>query len=288
MAVDPDAMKRRYFTEIAPRYAQMTGNATRDVWGEILQTQDLGITSDSVIHDNAAGPGTATEALIDRFRSRGEPAPQIVVTDYVPAMIEAFEALRKGGTPSSWNNVEAKVVDSADLSEFEDGTFSHSICNLSVFTFTRPAECLREMHRTLTAGGVAVVTSWKRFAAAELMAAAQNIVKGAGWSEAHAVPVNGPEWFEEGYTARMVAEAGFPADQTDTLVVRHVVQKRAGSDWDGLYGFLTDSSVKDAATREWTEEELGRWPEAVQEAMQKEAEAFGGVLFEAWAVIARK
>lgn len=284
---DPEARKQLYFTQIAPKYSRATGNTTKDLFSEILESHDLSIDSDSTIHDNAAGPGTATEALISWSRKHNV-SPKIVVTDYVPAMVEACEAIRTQHTDDPlWQSVAMAVSDSADLKEFDDGHFTHSICNFSIFTFTHAAKCLQEIIRTLRSDGTAVVTCWKRFAPSEIIAAAQDAVKGAEWGEAHRMPTNGPEYLQEGYMAGLVGEAGFAEDKIHSFATKTVV-KRGGDDWDGLYEFLNDPFIKSGAARGWSEEELARWPEAVAAALEKEEKAFGGIVFEAWVVIARK
>jgi len=55
-----------------------------------------------------------------------------------------------------------------------------------------------------------------------------------------------------------------------------------------LYEFLLNPFIKGAATKEWSEQELGRWPEAVTAALEKEEQEFGGISFEAWVVVAKK
>ncbi|KIW51731.1 hypothetical protein PV05_10420 [Exophiala xenobiotica] len=288
---NPEAGKHRYFTELAPKYSQFTGNTTRDLFNEVLDHRNgLSISSDSVVHDNAAGPGTAAEALITWCHKHNSAAtPKIVVTDYVPAMIEACEAIRatKHQDDALWQSVALAVTDSADLKDYGDNYFTHSICNFSIFNLTHPDKCLQEMRRTLQPGGTAVVTCWKRFAAEDLLSAAQRVVKGDEWANAHRIPAAGPQYLEEGYTARLVQDAGFPSDTVETFALKKVVAE-GGDDWRGLYEFLTTSSLKNAATREWSEEELAKWPDAVAAAMQKEKDSFGGLLFEAWVVIARK
>ncbi|KAL6243691.1 hypothetical protein RBB50_009124 [Rhinocladiella similis] len=304
----PDAFKQRYFTEIGPRYGLLTGNTTRDLFTDLLlNVRDLSdtITSDSAVHDNASGPGTATEALISWCYGRrhhegkcggggGGVAARpkaVIATDYVPAMVEAGERIRASRRAENplWDRVRFKVADSADLrSEFKDGEFTHSICNFSVFNLTHPEKCLREMHRTLAPGGVAAVTCWKRFGASELLSAAQRVVMGDEWERRHRVPVAGPQYFEKGYLAKLVRDAGFEgAGMVETVEVRKTVEE-GGEDWDGLYEFLTTSSLSVAATKGWSDDQAARWPEAVKTAMNSEKEQFGGLLFEAWAVIARK
>ncbi|KAI1611964.1 S-adenosyl-L-methionine-dependent methyltransferase [Exophiala viscosa] len=283
---DPDAKKQLYFTQIAPGYSRVTGNTTKDLFNEVLQSHDLSINSDSVIHDNAAGPGTATEALISWCHQHNV-SPKIIVTDYVPAMVDACEAIRtKHADDSLWQSVAIAVADSAYLKEFADDYFTHSICNFSIFTFTHPTKCLQEIRRTLRPGGVTLVTCWKRFAVSEVIAAAQDQVKGSEWGEAHRMPVNGPEYMQEGHTAKLVREAGFEEEKTQSFAAQTVVKR--GEDWDGLYEFLLNPFIKSAATKEWSEQELGRWPEAVNAALEMEEQSYGGILFEAWVKVARK
>ncbi|KAK4945635.1 hypothetical protein LTR10_015254 [Elasticomyces elasticus] len=283
---DPEARKHAYFTQIAPTYSRVTGNTTKDLFNEVLKSHDLSINSDSIIHDNAAGPGTATEALISWSRKHNV-SSKIVVTDYVPAMVEACEAIRtRHSDDSLWQSVAIAVAESSDLGEFDNDHFTHSICNFSIFTFTHAAKCLKEILRTLRPGGTSVVTCWKRFAVSEVIAAAQDHVKGSEWGEAHRMPTNGPEYMQEGYTAKLVREAEFEEGKIKSFATKTVVKR--GEDWAGLHEFLLNPFVKGAATKEWSEEELGRWPEAVNAALEKEEQAHGGILFEAWVVIAQK
>ncbi|KIW20661.1 hypothetical protein PV08_01238 [Exophiala spinifera] len=331
----PDAFKQRYFTEIGPKYAHLTGNTTRDLLKKLLNIrQDLSgsITSNSVIHDNACGPGTATEALISWCYEKGgggggdgdgngsdtttdknvTPVPKsIVATDYVPAMIEAGERIKTEHIDAAiddddvtaarlWQNVRFKVTDSSDLSEFPDGTFTHGFCNFSVFNLTHPERCLGEMYRTLRggsgseSGATAVVTCWKRFAASDLLSAAQRIVMGDEWERDHRLPVAGPEYLEDGYLADLVRRSAGGSDAwetVETIELKHLVKDEEdgeGRDWDGLYEFLTTTSLSGAATKGWTDDQVSQWPQAVKAAMKNEKERFGGLLFEAWAVVATK
>jgi SAM-dependent methyltransferase len=213
-------------------------------------------------------------------------------------------------------SVTASVTDSSNLKDLaDDDTFTHSICNFSIFNLTDPVQCLREMHRTLQVGGTVVVTCWKRFAVEEVLSAAQRFVKGDEWANAHRIPAAGPQFAQEGYTAGLVREAGFAADTVETFALEKLVtgavadpdpvpvpqkgdEGEVGADefesesesanWRGLYEFLTTSSLKNAATRDWSAEEVAKWPDAVEAAMQQEKESFGGLRFEAWVVIARK
>jgi len=119
-----------------------------------------------------------------------------------------------------------------------------------------------------------------------VLATAQDAVKGEEWGQGHRVSTNGPEYLQEGYLAGLVVDAGWAADAVETTSL--AISLTEGEDWDGLYNFLINSPIKMAATRDWSEEELEKWPEAMQASFQKEKQSFGGVRFEAWVVIARK
>ncbi|KAK8046042.1 S-adenosyl-L-methionine-dependent methyltransferase [Apiospora saccharicola] len=286
-APTPDELRRRYFTFIAPRYAYLTGNTTRDVFAAVLKQHDLGLTNESVIHDSAAGPGTATEALLPWLAEKGITPKRIVLTDYVSGMLES--------APQSVKNhpaVETKVADSADLSTVfpEDGYLTHIIDNLSLSTFgtkEQHLKALAENYRTLQPGGVAVFTTWKKFAMSELIGAAQAIVKGADWAAAHPVPMNGPEFVAEGYLASMLAEAGWSPSKTQTSMIKSVVPP-GGEDEKGLLEFMQVSPPAKAATAGWPESEVAAWPAAVQQAVDAMKKEHGGIYGEAWVVIARK
>jgi hypothetical protein len=61
--------------------------------------------------------------------------------------------------------------------------------------------------------------------------------------------------------------------------------EQKGEDVQGMKEFmLADFSM---ATRGWSEEQQ-RWHVAVEEAIRREVEEYGGIKFEAWTIIARK
>lgn len=279
--------KQQYFAELAPKYHIFTGNTTKDIFTEFLEENDLGIHDSSIIHDNGAGPGTATQALITYSAARDR-SPTVFVTDYASGMIEALQSIKGNEVDKEtrWEKVHAKVCNSADLSNFEDDYFTHSINNFSLFTMTSPVQCLRETYRTLKPNGTAAVLLWKRYAVQDLLAAAQDIVKGDGYAAANAVPVNGPQYYEEGVVEKQMVEAGFAKDKMNT-VMRSLILKE-GDNWDGLVQYLSSSSIADGSTRGWTEEEKGKWNAAILQAMQKEKAVNGGVKFFSWITVAKK
>ncbi|KAB5585548.1 S-adenosyl-L-methionine-dependent methyltransferase [Coniochaeta sp. 2T2.1] len=269
-----------FFSAMSRVYAKNTGNSTRTILADSLEaiTAIRPISSGSVIHDNAAGPGTATSAMIEALPLSVLSTIQIHITDSVPGMVsaarEAFTDL-----VSSSSTITVSEMDSQNLT-FPDAYFTHSIYNFSVFAMPDPLSSLREIHRTLQQGGVAAVLTWRRFGAGELMRAAQRLVR----PDLPPIFIPHEEFMREGYLSRMMVEAGFEEGKVTTLSKRLAV---TGEDLEGLRQFVS-GDFSGSAKKEWTEEDVARWPEAIGRAMEAEVAAHGGLLFEAWVVLATK
>ena len=262
----------QYFTELAASYSRSTGDSTYKVIEKYLQTaQPPAVDTTSIINDNACGPGTVSTAVITRLGT--EPA-QIEANDCVPAMVEAtsrrIEAL-------GWKNVTVSEMDSSAL-VYCDNTFTVSISNISVTNYQDPQKCLTEMHRTLRPDGLAVVSIWKRFGAAEVIHAAQKSVRAD--SELMKVPKS--EFMQEGYLSNLITTVGFKSVETNVV---SVVCK--GEEIEGLRSFVLGDFTR-VARAQWTEAEQVQWPDAVDRAIQDETSKFGGIRFDAWVVTGRK
>lgn len=266
-----------YFTSLARNYARQTGNSTRAIFASSLDLIASSITSSAVIHDNAGGVGTATSVILDSFVSTSQDGiPEVLITDNSPAMVAAACEAFKGLSP----RITAVQIDSQDLSSISDGRFTLSILNFSVFLFPNALAAIREIHRTLQANGVAALLTWKRFGFGSVIHVAQTIVRPG----LPVIPLPGTQFLNEGVLAKLVVEAGF--DETKTQVVQKETV-RTGEDVQGMKEFmLTEFSTM--ATKGWSDEEKKRWPAAVEQAIRKEVEEYGGIRFEAWVVIARK
>jgi ubiquinone/menaquinone biosynthesis C-methylase UbiE len=271
-----------YFTALAPNYSYLTGNTTRDLLLDFLTGPKNQILFDtaSKVHDNASGPGTATEAIMIWSQSQDtNGSPSVVATDYVPAMIEALNVIKSKN--DTWANVTAEVQDSHSLTYANDA-FSHTICNFSVFTFTDPLTVLKEIHRTLKPKATAVITTWKRFAIGNIMRAAQKAVQGTA---VDALQMPGEEFASEDYLANMVVQAGW--EQNNIRTEKQTIVVKEGNDLDGLMAFMIGPFTAMARSK-FTDEENIKWPEAITDAVETEKKAHGGLLMEAWFVIATK
>ncbi|KAJ4313206.1 hypothetical protein N0V84_009532 [Fusarium piperis] len=265
-----------FFSALAANYAQQTGNATRNAFNLLFDDFHAikPITKDSVVHDNAAGPGTATSVLVDRLPP--DDLPRILVTDNVPPMVQAARE-----SFAAWPTIETRVLDSLNLEGIPDDHFTHGILNFSAFTFADPLKGLQEIHRTLKAPGLAALLVWKRFGAGEVIHAAQALVR----PDLPPMKVPNPQFQEDGYLQKLAAEAGFDPHKMQ-MSSWTVIVKGPELD-DGLKKFILGDFTRPALAG-WTDEEVGRWPEAVDKVIQKEIDAYGGVKFESWVVLASK
>jgi len=91
------------------------------------------ITSSSVVHDNASGPGIVTAAIISSFASSSD-LPKIYATDLSGARIKKLNA-------KPWaDKVDAQVMNAMELT-FPDAMFTHSFTNFVFVTGRRWEGC---------------------------------------------------------------------------------------------------------------------------------------------------
>ena len=302
---------------LATIYANQTGNSTRDLFAACLEEINalLPITEASYLHDNAAGVGTATSLILDSILGQGEEGiilprhggmgtvpregegagwgegegegfPKILITDIVPEMVKA--ARDSFSVPTTWISpsperikIETMVADSQDLRALiPDETFTHSILNFSISVMASPRKCLGEIHRTLKLGGAAVVTTWKRFGVGEIVKAAQRVIR----PDLAGMVIPGDKFSEDGRLERSLVEVGFNRDKIKVVEKRVVV---GGEGLVGLREFILGEFTK-PARRGWRKRDEERWEGAVDALLKEEVERYGGVLFEAWVVLAIK
>ncbi|KAF3021963.1 hypothetical protein E8E14_010056 [Neopestalotiopsis sp. 37M] len=272
-----------YFSKFASIYTRQTGQSTLNILADVItqdvQTSPNPITSDSVVHDTAAGPGIGAAAIVARL-PREQLPKHVLVSDNVPMMLGAArESLGASPLP----HVECKELDSQDLSSaaVPDDLFTHSINNFSIFTFFRPADAVRETYRTLQPGGLAVVTCWRRFAPMHIVHVAQKRIRPDGVL----MPTPNPQFFEEGVLQKVVEEGGFVKDQ-----IRLTEKTLVVADDENIAGLtaLMTGPLMAKAREGYTEEEEARWAESVKQSVKEEVDQFGGIKFEAYILLATK
>ncbi|PRP86657.1 hypothetical protein PROFUN_05136 [Planoprotostelium fungivorum] len=229
------------WNERASAYFDMTGQATRII-GEIAVaplkvTQTVLVstfihlkqfTSDSIVHDNAAGPAVEVQAL----KSIGGKDLTIEVTDFSADMINLAQWRI---TENAWNNVNARIMDAQvkhnDADEphvdlplqslsYPDDHFSHSITNFGIVP-PDSAAVARELYRTLRPGGVAVATTWKHSQPMEIAVKAATIATE-----------------EAGYLESQLRAVGFGTVEVKVIQGYAVYGRKFGEDYNPVYNFL--------------------------------------------------
>lgn len=265
-----------YFSHLAKSYSRSTANTTLDVFADILasevQTSETPIDANSIVHDNAAGPGVATAGVLATV-SPDQAPKEILVSDNNEDMVTG--ARDSFDSPS----VTCKILDAHDLSSLSDNYFTHSITNFSIFTFRNAEGAMAEVHRTLKPGGVAIVSSWERFAVLPLVHEVQTALR----PDLPLMPVPGPRFFNDGELEKVLATAGFNN-------IKSLKRDIIVSDEDavnGLREFMSGGFMQ-RARENYTADDIARWPAAMDAAIKTEIARHGGISFKCFIAIARK
>lgn len=260
-----------YFQRLSSDYSRQTGDSTFNLAETFWSSMSNEINELSIVHDNGCGVGTASLALL----SAGLPQPrQINATDNSEAMINV---LTQAVQEKKLDFIKPALMDSLALT-FQDGTFDVSITNISITNFSDPPKALKEVHRTLKGGGLAVVSIWKLFTVAEIIHKAQRRIR----PDAELMRMPKPEFTHEGYLKIRAIEAGF------TDVEQHVVETVVKGDAvEGLVSFMLGPFTKTARAG-WTDEEQTQWPTVIYEVVAEEVARNGGIPMSAWFITGRK
>jgi ubiquinone/menaquinone biosynthesis C-methylase UbiE len=270
-----------YFDKFASFYARQTGHSTLTILADVIvnhvQTSAHPIGPDSVVHDTAAGPGIGAAALVARLSKDQLPKKMLVSDNAAPMVNAALASL----TASPLPDVDCKVLDSQDLASVPNNYFTHSIDNFSIFTFVNPTDAIRETYRTLSPGGLAVVTCWRRFAPMFIVHAAQKKIR----PDLPLMPTPNPEFYEEGVLQQVVEAGGFA--KNDITVVDQVLVVDGDENIAGLT-MLMSGPMMNKARDGYTEEEQAKWTESISQSVKEEVAQFGGIRFEAYVLLATK
>ncbi|KAH8175371.1 methyltransferase domain-containing protein [Sarocladium implicatum] len=230
-------------------------------------------TADSIVHDNAAGPGIVTNRIIINARKSGAPLPKLVTTDVNEAMIEVAR--------KQCPEADVKVMDSRKL-EFAEGTFTHSFTNfllISLFPIEENIAFARNVRRTIAPGGTAVFAIWYRLEWMQILRDAANAVKPDG---AASIP---DDSMSQETVRQILTEAGFPADGI-TITSREGVQNPIVGKMREMMED-TAGNIGKMATMGWSEEEKTEWPVKVKMRFDRAAKEETRYPMAAWIVSAK-
>ena len=139
---------------LAPVYAHVERLTTPPCQSLINRVSSLLSLSDTNTHaiDNGCGTGVVTCILKQEY-----PKIPILATDISDGMIST---LRDRISDKKWTNVTTRVVDSRNLSDIPEGSFTHSFSAFMVCLAPEPDKIVREMLRMTKSGGVLGLAVW--------------------------------------------------------------------------------------------------------------------------------
>jgi ubiquinone/menaquinone biosynthesis C-methylase UbiE len=268
-----------HFEKVASTYED-TSTAMKEIATHLL-TLSPPLTHDSVIHDNAAGPGIVTGEILHLPQFSQGSYPTIHSTDYSPAMIRALEAR---AARESWPNgvVKAQVMNSMDLTAFRDNTFTHTYMAAAIFLIPDPAQAIAEIKRTLRPGGVALVTSFEKQGFVEIFQEAQKAIRPDEPAWKGPLPA---EWLTEGKLRAVIEGGGFEAEKVQ-------IQRQSawleGEAWSkpGMAS-LTDAFTA-LITSGWSEGERAGFEEVLRQKWRSEEVRRKNYEMKGYVAVARK
>lgn len=261
-----------FYNKQAADYESQSAGVTRKVGQQVLSLLPP-ITSSSIIHDNACGPGIITVEIVAQFTKADIKPPTIFATDFNKGMVDVLQGMIDANNLKS---VTAQEMDGSDLSAFENDKFTHSITNFGIFAFPDAVAGVKHIHRTLKPGGVAAVTTWKRpgniFFINEVL---QELAPGREeW-----FPIR--KWIEEATLRDVLVQGGFAKGQIE------IVERGTVWNIDDIEGAveLFNSPFWDQAKAGLNEEQKAGWTDAVRELLK--AREGKGIDMVAWVAVAR-
>ncbi|KAH7116102.1 S-adenosyl-L-methionine-dependent methyltransferase [Dendryphion nanum] len=242
------------FNSIAAGYEVGTGGCTYDTARHIFSL--CPITKDSIILDNACGPGIVAHYLLSAAAFSSQPAPTLHCTDFSPAMIQvARDTFAQLPNAAS---VSFDVMSGEDLS-FPDNTFTHSITNFGIMFFPDAVQGAKEIYRTLRPGGTAVVTSWAKMGYVEPIHRAQKATK------PHCelfVPPMPPQWYSAEHVIDVLKKGGFEHVEIHEKVVCF------GGESAREVSEMVLKLFGGIITKTWSDEEKRRFEEELHKAVE--------------------
>ena len=234
------------FNQNAASYEATTGGCTRELAQHILGLLPE-IVNDSVVLDNACGTGIVTTEIFRQVESRGI-SPTLHLVDGAPNMVDIAN-----GRFGSFDNVHCAVMPSEKL-DFPDNSFSHSVTNLGILFFTDADEGAKEIFRTLTPGGTAIVTSWRDLGYLRLIQESQRAVRPQ--EPVFKLPVD-DVWLQPSYLEQVLRKAGFEHVEISTPTMHY-----ASGDAEGVSALLL--RVFGHIVQEWSEVEQEKFKDTLK------------------------
>ena len=168
---------KQMYPKSAALLDEIMGTTTEDVSHHLFETllpnSNALITSTSVIHDNGCGTGAVTAALMATHPAR---TVKVYCTDSNQYVLDGCKARI---SENGWNNVTTALMRAQEIT-FPDTMFTHSFTNFVVMHLDDPHIAAGHLYRTLKAGGVCTVCTWKIMPHVRPVEEAHRITRGDG------------------------------------------------------------------------------------------------------------
>jgi ubiquinone/menaquinone biosynthesis C-methylase UbiE len=268
-----------YFERAASTYEE-TSDIMKEIASHLLALSPP-LTSQSIIHDNAAGPGIVTGQILALPQFANAEPPTIHATDYSPAMIRALTARsQREAWPQS--AIHAQVMDSTDLSPLPSNIFTHTYMAAAIFMVPDPVKAIREIHRTLAPTGVALITTFEKQGS---MAPFQDVQRAVRPD----LPLwNGPlpaEWLTESKLRDVMQAGGFTAEKVE--IKRHSAWV-SGEAWSKPGTMPLREALAGSITSGWSEGDRELLEKKLRVEMQSERVKNARYEMKVFVAVARK
>ncbi|KAG5765118.1 hypothetical protein H9Q72_006820 [Fusarium xylarioides] len=263
-------------------YGEIVGDGMERLAAASLSCTEPFDDSNVIFHDVGCGLGAGTGAIMSLKQDN------IVIkgTDINDNVLELY---RKNIAANKWP-AEALKMDASKL-DFPDETFTHCIGNALLFVLENDGvDAIKEMHRTLKPGGVAILNSWAHTPTIPAIHAAAKKTRPAGTP----LPREGlDKWEDKDFLLDVIIKGGFEPDkvkliQKDVYVTIGDLKRFATMIWSFVGGtskagwLETDEENWDAAVDSVVDAlSQTRWYEKLEDGKNK-------IMFQAHVTVATK
>jgi ubiquinone/menaquinone biosynthesis C-methylase UbiE len=235
------------------------------------------ISSGSIIHDNACGPGTVTRQLL----TNNPPSDlKIHATDIDQTFLDSFQC------DAAQNKWDVSITNQrSEALSFGDNFFDYSINNIGIFfTTSGGLDGANEVFRTLKPGGTAIVNCWAHITWLPPFAMTHAAIRN------FPMPKPPITWNDGQQIQKIMLEAGFKKENMQVKKSEAWATTTDLRDWaEKAWAFLANLGG-------WYEEDEGKWSQAVDLFVEKLLEQEGTervgeqirMRAEQWVVVATK
>ncbi|KAF5597894.1 s-adenosyl-l-methionine-dependent methyltransferase [Fusarium pseudocircinatum] len=234
-------------------YGEIVGDGMERLAAASLSCTEPFGHSEVIFHDIGCGLGAGTEAIMSLKQDN-------IVIKGTDINEDVLELYRQAIAANKWP-AEALKMDASKL-DFPDEKFTHCIGNALLFVLENDGvDAIREMHRTLKPGGVAILNSWAHTPTIPAIHAAAKKTRPAGTP----LPREGlDKWEDKDFLREVIIKGGFEPEKV------RFMQKNVHVTIGDLKRFATMiwSFIGGTSKAGWLESDEENWDKAVDTVME--------------------